>query len=239
MLSYSDFTATIGTDYTPIYSSLDFLTIPPSTTSFVVEIPIVNDAELESNEIFRVTIDRDNPPRIPSDNNLEPIVSFVDVVIRDDDDVRVTITAPRTVIAGNPAIFTITRTLPPNSRSFPVISLDSALTMALEAVETNEESRDYVPSVTSTTEVVGMITIPVGETMVTYSIPTVDDGSGRSSSRLTVRIDGGSFMSSITLPGNPSPRVIVGNPEGVSLSVVPRRAIVFIRSKVFLEGPLQ
>ena len=240
MFRYTEGTSAVARmDYMPIYSFPDFLTIPPSTTSFVVEIPIVHDAELESNELFRVTIDRDNPPQIPGDNGLKQIFLFAEVVIRDDDDVRVTITAPRTVIAGNPAIFTITRTLPPNSRSFPVISLDSALTMALEAVETNEESKDYVPSVTSTTEVVGMITIPVGETMVTYSIPTVDDGSGRSSSRLTVRIDGSSFMSSITLPGNPSPRVIVGNPEGVSLSVVPRRAIVFIRSKVFLEGPLQ
>ena len=238
MFSYVNFTAT-DDDYTPVPGS----TIPPSTTSFVVEIPVMHDAELEINEVLNIIIERNYPLERLADNTLQPIREvFAQLVIRDDDDVRVTITAPRTVIAGNPAIFTITRTTPPispddiNNSDLRAVSLDSALTMALEAIETNEEGRDYVPSVTSTTEVVGMITIMAGQTTATYSIPTMDDGVGRSSSRLTVRIDGNTFVSSIPTRNL---RVIVGTPGSASLSVVPERAIVYIRSKVFLEGPLQ
>ena len=239
MFRYVNFTATAD-DYTPVSGS----TIPPSTTSFVVEIPIVNDPTLEINELFRIVINRNYPLERLADNTLQEIRTiFADLIIEDDDDVRVTITAPRTVIAGNLAIFTITRTTPPispddiNDLSLRAASIDAALTMELRATETNDEGRDYVPSVAPTEETTATVTIPVGETMVTHEIPTVDDGSGRSSSRLTVRIDGSTFVSSV-LARNLL-RVIVGNPEGASLSVVPERAIVRIRSKVFLEGPLQ
>ncbi len=236
MFSYVKLTEDINDNYTPVSDS----TIPPSTTSFVVEIPVMHDAELEINEVLNIIIERNYPLERLADNTLQPAREvFAQLIIRDDDDVRVTITAPRTVIAGNPAIFTITRTLPfipPNDPNFRSVSLDADLTMALEAIETNDDGRDYVPSVTSTTEVVGMITIMAGETTATYSIPTMDDGVGRSSSRLTVRIDGNTFVSSIPTRNL---RVIVGTPGSASLSVVPERAIVYIRSKVFLEGPLQ
>ena len=240
MFRYLDFAVRAGIDYAPRYSNPDFLTIPPSTTSFIIEIQTLPDELQEGNESFRILIDRDPVPQMLINGSLFNIfTSSADVVIIDDDAIRVTITARRSVIAGTMATFTVARTTPFIESGLvaqPILipSLNSTLTMALEARETNDEGRDYVPSVSQTTAVIGMVTIPAGERKAIYSIPTVDDGVGRSSSRLTVSIDDDSFTSS-----GEDLDVILGTPSSASLSVVPPRAVIYIRSKVFLEGALQ
>ena len=238
---YQELSAMAGIDYVPRYEAPDFFIIPPNTRSFMVEIPTIHDELLEVNELFNISIDRDSRPqlRLDSNNFVDFDIPTAEVIITDDDDLRVTITARRSVIAGTTATFTVARTPLIESgvgeQTTLIASLASTLTMALEARETNDEGRDYVPSVSSMTEVIGMVTIPAGERTATYSIPTVDDGISRSSSRLTVGIVDDSFTSS----SESGLRVVLGNPGSASLSVVPPRAVIYIRSKVFLEGPLQ
>ena len=242
MLSYQGLSATPGIDYVPRYEAPDFFIIPPNTTRFMVEIQTLPDELMEPNELFNIFIDRDSRPqlRIGVNSVIDFEIPKAEVIIQDDDDLRVTITAPRSVIAGTTATFTVARTTPIIESGFGeeatlIASLDSALTMELEARETNDEDRDYVPSVSPMTQVIGMFTIPAGETTATYSIPTVDDGVGSSSSRLTVGTDSDSF----TLSGLEDLSLILGPPSSASVLVVPARAIIYIRSKVFLEAPLQ
>ena len=242
MFRYQELSAMAGIDYVPRYEAPDFFIIPPNTTRFMVEIRTVPDELMEVNKLFNIFIDRDSRPQLRLGVN--DVVDFeipkAEVIIQDDDDLSVTITAPRSVIAGTTATFTVARTTPiiesgSGEEVTLIASLNSTLTMALEARETNDEGRNYVPSVSPMTQVIGMFTIPAGERTATYSIPTVDDGVGRSSSRLTVGTDSASF----TLSGLEELSLILGPPSSASVLVVPARSIIYIRSKVFLEGALQ
>ena len=245
MFTYLNFTAGDLDDRVIDYVAVDSLTIPPNTTSSLVEIKIVNDQFLEINELFRITI---NPENLPAGLR----ASHTDIIIVDDDDIRVNITARKSsAIAGSPAIFTITRTPPlvaPNDSSeadfISRVSISTTLTMTLEVIEINDEGINYAPSISMTTSALepsaarttATITIPPGRTMATYSIPTVDDGVSKSRSELRVRISEGTLA-----PGIPRPpvfRAILGDSGEASFSVLSPR-LVYIRLKVFLEGPLQ
>ena len=218
------------------------LTIPPNTTSSLVEIQIEDDQFLESNEFFRIVITPENR------NTFQ-----VDIIIRDDDDVRVNITARRSsVTAGSPAIFTITRTEPQvdSNRRSPAddlvipVSISTTFTMTLEAIEINDEGINYAPSISTTTSALEpsadrttvSITIPAGTTATNYIIPTVDDGVSKSRSELKVRIRDGTLTSEKAI--NQNFRAILGDSSEASLLVLSPRAL-YIRLKVFLEGPLQ
>ena len=77
-----------------------------------------------------------------------------------------------------------------------LVSISTTFTIGLKVIEINDEGVNYAPSVTittsaladSATETTATIEIPVGETEANYSIPTVDDGDGKSSSELRVSI---------------------------------------------------
>ncbi len=239
MFSYQDRSAMREIDYVPRY---EVFIIPPNTKEFIVEIQTLPDELMEFNKLFNIFIDRDSRPqlRLGVNSVIDFEIPKAEVIIQDDDDLSVTITAPRSVIAGTTATFTVARTTPIIESGFGeeatlIASLNSTLTMVLEARETNDEGRDYVPSVSPMTQVIGMFTIPAGERTATYSIPTVDDGVGSSSSRLTVGTDSASF----TLSGLEELSLILGPPSSASVLVVPARSIIYIRSKVFLEAPLQ
>ena len=243
--TYLNFTATGDPDDAIDYVAIDPLTIPPNTTSSLVEIKIVNDQFLEINELLRIII---NPENLPA----ELRASHTDIIIVDDDDIRVNITARKSsVIAGSPATFTITRTLPlvaPNDSSeadfISRVSISTTLTMTLEVIEINDEGINYAPSISMTTSALEpsaarttvTITIPPGRTMATYSIPTVDDGVSKSRSELRVRISESTLAPGQTRP--PVFRAILGDSGEASFSVLSPR-LVYIRLKVFLEGPLQ
>ena len=248
MFTYLDFTATGdsegGTVEVDYKQSPRSLTIPPNTTSSLVEIAIEDDQFLENNEIFRIVI---TPENLPDGRS----ASSADIIIRDDDDVVVNIAArSSSVIAGSPAIFTITRTLPrvdPNRRSnvdVTPVSISTTFTMTLEAIEINDEGINYAPSISTTTFALEPsaarttipITIPAGTTATNYIIPTVDDGVSKSRSELKVRIRDGTLTSEKAI--NPNFRAIIGDSSEASLSVLSPRAL-YIRLKVFLEGPLQ
>ena len=175
------------------------------------------------------------------------------LLLVDDDDVVVNITARRSsVTAGSPAMFTITRTLPRvdfNRRS-PVddlvipVSISTTFTMTLEAIEINDEGINYAPSISTTTFALEPsaarttipITIPAGTTATNYIITTVDDGVSKSRSELKVRIREGTLISEKAT--NSNFRAILGDSSEASLLVLSPRAL-YIRLKVFLEGPLQ
>ena len=254
MFTYLDFSATgecddenCEIDYTRVYEDPDSLTIPPNTTSSLVEIAIEDDQFLEINELFRIEIEPENlPDRLSA--------SSADIIIRDDDDVVVNITARRSsVIAGSPAIFTITRTPPrvapdeeSNNENILLVSISTTFTIGLRVIEINDDGVNYAPSVTittsaladSATETTATIEIPVGETEANYSVPTVDDGDGKSSSELRVSISEDELISERDRQST-SLRLIVGDSSETSLLVLSPRTAAYIDLKVLPEGLLR
>ena len=194
------------------------VTIPAGQVNFPLKQPIFDDKiiELPSQFIFgpQLTITSN------STDALNPCSTTINIA---DNDPTVTITTDTNVIAGNPATFTVTRRA----------SLASPLTVTLNVSESSGGTiGNYVAS---TNEGQGiLVNIPANQTTFVHSVPTMlDNRADRTDSILTVEVV--DMSGSVTTTSGYYAR----KDNVATLSIMQKPSAIFIRTKVFLEGPLQ
>ena len=198
----------------PQYEPFSNVTIPAGQPNVMLPSPILDDDVIElSQPTLFIT-----PASASASGNCG--ISIITIA---DNDPTVTITAGNNVVAGNPATFTVTRNA----------SQASPLTVTLNVSESSGGTiGNYVAS---TNEGQGIsVNIPANQTTFVHSVPTMlDNRADRTDSILTVEV--------VNMSGS------VTNTSGyyarkdnvATLSIMPKPAAIFIRTKVFLEGPLQ
>ena len=198
----------------PQYEPFSNVTIPAGQPNVMLPSPILDDDVIELSQ-----------PRLiitPASANASGNCGISIITIADNDPTA-TITAGNNVVAGNPATFTVTRNA----------SQASPLTVTLNVSESSGGTiGNYVAS---TNEGQGiLVNIPANQTTFVHSVPTMlDNRADRTDSILTVEV--------VNMSGS------VTNTSGyyarkdnvATLSIMPKPAAIFIRTKVFLEGPLQ
>ena len=213
-----DVTASLTYDFSGSASRADInainsLTIKAGQTHFLLNNLAVDDDIIERSPSFdRLTISvvqnqNEMPTNVP-DNRASCRQA---IIIIEDNDPTLTITAPRTVIAGNDVII--------------MVASNTAFTDQIVVPLRISGGGSYVDLPLPENSL-----FPVDVQTALVPIETEDFPGSMSSAELTAKI----------LPDpNPAVRYSVGDPDNVTVRIVPPSAILYIRSKVFLEGPLQ
>ena len=198
------------------YEPFGNVTIPAGQPNIPLSDPISDDSIIEI-----------PPPELPIILTIESNSTNADGSCRSnifilDNDPTVSIAAGSDVTAGSTATFTVTRNAPQTS----------ALAVTLNVSESSDDNKNYVAS---TNEGRVTVSIPANQAMFVHPIPTIsDDTTGSSNSILAVEV--------VSMSGSVSSTsgYYLGEPNSADLSIMqPRPPGIFIRGKVFLEGPLQ
>lgn len=145
-------TASNGVDYTPLAG---VAIIPAGATNVLLAIAAIDDAEVEGNEMVEVTIS-------PNAGYLVGPPSSALITIVDDDPVSVTLTATENLALENssiPGSFTVTRV--------GNLAANLLVHYSLSGTAANGVDFIFVP---------GTVTIPGGQSTVTFNITPLDDG---------------------------------------------------------------
>ena len=151
-------------DYLVSYSFPNFAPIAAGVGSFNLELPIIDDARVENNELLRIAA---IPPNVPSST----IRDTADVIIIDDDP-RLTITGA-SVYEGTTASFTVTS-------SEAVLE---PLTVNLHVSEATDGN--YVLPADKGDR---MVTIAANQSDAVLNIPTIDYGAAKAVGRIVVEL---------------------------------------------------
>ena len=151
-------------DYLVVYPFLNFAPIAAGVGSFTLEVPIIDDARVENDEILRISA---IPPNIPDGN----IRDFADLIIIDDDP-RLTITGA-SVYEGTTASFTVT-----GSGAAPM-----PLTVNLHVSEATDGN--YVLPADKGDR---MLSIATNQSDAVLNIPTIDYGAAKAVGRIVVEL---------------------------------------------------
>ncbi len=212
-----DVTASLTYDFSGSASradinAIDSLTIRAGQTHFLLNNLVVDDDIVEIRQTDQVDISvAQNPSEVPTNVPDNRASCRNGLLLITDNDPTVTITAPRIVMPGD----TVTTTITAN------VTLTSSVLVEIEL----SGGGSYVD---------------LDDPVIRVALPqSVEEGSAKISI-----IDSGSMCSAeLTITIRPDPSVVtgyfIGDPSTATVRIVPENAALCIRSKVFLEGPLQ
>ena len=202
--------ATDGTDYT---GTTGTLTISAGATSGTIDVPITSDTDNESTETATLTLSSATSATITGDT------TTADLVIKDDDDVAITIANQTVAEVDGTATFTVTLDKAPGEDVTVEYASASGATGAASSRAT--DGTDY----TGTT---GTLTISAGETSGTISIPITTD---------TVATAGEEETETATLTlSNATSATIDGGTADVDLVITDSNPFVTIANQTISES---
>ena len=194
-------------------NAINSLTIEAGQTHFLLNNLVVDDDIVErrpSFDEFLISVAQ-NQNEVPTNVPDDRASCRQAIIIIEDNDPTLTITAPRTVIAGNDVIIMVTGNTEFTAQTLVPLRISGGGSYVDLPLPENS-------------------LFPVGVQTALVPIETEDFPGSMSSAELTAKI----------LPDpNDVVRYSVGDPDNVTVRIVPPSAILYIRSKVFLEGPLQ